>query len=179
MHGLFFDMQPKPGHLPHYFDHVERLKPILAGHAGLLYLERFRPLDAAEALLSHQIWADETALQAWRREARHRASQAAGRHVHFAGYRIRVGPQVLPGAAAAAGDGRLVIAAYADRPFPAGRGHESLTRPGRFLTLAETGSTAGAGRIAADLAAAGAGEVRVFRIARDYGLTDRSEAPVD
>ena len=97
MHGLFFDVQPKPGHMPHYFDHVNRLKPILAAHAGLMFLDRYQPRDDAGALLSHQLWADEQAIAAWRAESTHRASQAAGRRIHFDGYRIRVAKTDLVG----------------------------------------------------------------------------------
>ena len=92
MHGLFFEMRPKPGHMAHYFAHVDRLKPVLARHHGMVFLDRYRPLDDAEALLSHQLWADEAAIAAWRADPTHRASQAAGRRVHFEDYRIRVGP---------------------------------------------------------------------------------------
>jgi heme-degrading monooxygenase HmoA len=172
MHCLFFDMQPKPGHMPHYFEHVDRLRPILAQHPGLIYLERFRPLDRPEAILSHQHWADEDAIRAWRCDGTHRASQAAGRHVHFEGYRIRVGPEVSPD-----GAGRFVVAAYGEAPAGPGRVHESVTRPGRFLTLAEAGQGDAAQAIAAQAQAEGAHEVRIFAITRDYTMTDRAEAP--
>ena len=104
MHALFFDMQPKAGHMPHYFEHVDRLRPLLAAHEGLLYLERFRPLDRPDAILSHQHWAGEAAIRAWRCDGTHRASQAAGRSIHFEAYRIRVGPEVRP-----EGAGRFVV----------------------------------------------------------------------
>lgn len=172
MHALFFQMQPKPGHMPHYFAHVDRLRPILAAHPGLLYLERFRPLDAPEAILSHQHWADEDAIRAWRCDGTHRASQAAGRHVHFESYRIRVGPEVAPD-----GAGRFLIASYGAVPAGAGRVHDSVTRPGRFLTLAEAGQGKAARDIADAARAAGAEDVRIFAVARDYTMTDRAEAP--
>jgi heme-degrading monooxygenase HmoA len=174
MLGLFFDVLPKPGHMVHYFAHVDRLKPVLAGHAGLLYLERFRPLDNPDALLSHQHWRDEAALAGWRREATHRASQAAGRRVHFEDYRIRVGAEGLP-----VGQGRFVVTIAGTEPFPSGRAFESVTRPGHFLTLAEAGEGAQATDLAAGARAAGAEAVHVFAISRDYSLTDRAEAPVD
>lgn len=175
MHCLFFDVLPRPGHMPHYFEHVERLRPVLAGHEGLIYLERFTPLDAPEALLSHQVWRDETAIRAWRSDPAHRVSQAAGRRVHFERYRIRVGPEV---GKAATGDGRFVVAGHGAAPLPGGRGHQSVTRPGRFLTLGEAGTAADARALAHAFDAGGAEEVRVFAITRDYGMTDRAEAPV-
>ncbi|NKX46041.1 antibiotic biosynthesis monooxygenase family protein [Roseicyclus persicicus] len=171
MHGLFFDVQPKPGHMVHYFDHVARLKPVLARHEGLLFLDRYRPLDDPDALLSHQLWADEAALAAWRADPTHRASQSAGRKIHFDAYRIRVGEQVIPRAGEA---GRFLVATYGPAPAPAGRAYESVNHPGRFITLAAHDSAEAA--IAA-LQDTSADEVRVFRIARDYTLTDRAEAP--
>jgi heme-degrading monooxygenase HmoA len=177
MLGLFFDVRPKPGHMAHYFEHVDRLKPVLAGHAGLLQLERFRPLDDADALLSHQHWADEAALSAWRREATHRASQAAGRRVHFESYRIRVGTCVA--ASEAAGPekaGRFVVAAAGAAPLD-GRVYESVTRAGRFLTVIEAATMGAAQAAAAQARDAGAEAIHVFDIARDYTLTDRAEAP--
>ena len=172
MHALFFDMEPKAGHMPHYFEHVDRLRPLLAAHPGLLYLERFRPLDQPEAILSHQHWADEAAIRAWRCDGTHRASQAAGRSVHFERYRIRVGPEVAP-----EGAGRFVVAAYGAAPAGPGRVHESVTRAGRFLTLAEAGEGEAAREIAAQARADGAEDVRIFAVSRDYGMTDRAEAP--
>jgi heme-degrading monooxygenase HmoA len=172
MHALFFDMQPKAGHLPHYFEHVDRLRPLLAAHPGLLYLERFRPLDQPDAILSHQHWADEAAIRAWRCDGTHRQSQAAGRAVHFEQYRIRVGPEV-----AAVGAGRFVVAAYGAAAAGPGRVHESVTRAGRFLTLAEAALGDAAWEIAALARADGAEEVRIFAVSRDYSLTDRAEAP--
>jgi heme-degrading monooxygenase HmoA len=173
MLGLFFDVKPKPGHMVHYFEHVDRLKPVLAGHDGLLYLERFRPLDDPDALLSHQHWADEAALSAWRREAKHRASQAAGRKTHFEDYRIRVGAATQPD-----GAGRFVVTAEAGGPL-AGRAYESVTRPGRFLTLGEAATGERARDLAAAARQAGATAVHVFAISRDYTLRDRAEVPRD
>ncbi|TCO69742.1 antibiotic biosynthesis monooxygenase family protein [Rhodovulum euryhalinum] len=180
MHCLFFDVRPKPGHMVQYFAHVDRLKPVLARHRGLLYLERFRPLDAPDALLSHQLWQDEAAILAWRRDMTHRASQWAGRRIHFEAYRIRVGPQelCLPGPGTLPAEpGRWLIAAYGTAPSRIGRAFESVTRPGRFVTLTEAGDGAEATERAAAMAADGAETVRVFRIARDYTMTDRAEAP--
>jgi heme-degrading monooxygenase HmoA len=186
MHGLFFDVRPKPGHMVHYFAHVDRLKPALEGHRGLIYLERFRPLDDAEALLSHQLWADEAALAGWRRDSGHRASQSAGRRVHFESYRIRVGRQIvalpeaaMPAPAEAVQPGRYLVAAYGAAPVQEGRAFESVTNPGRFLTLAEAQDDATATDLAARSLAGGAERVRLFLIDRDYGPSDRAEAPGD
>lgn len=81
--------------------------------------------------------------------------------MHFADYRIRAGPEASGGA----GPGRLLCAACGPAPAGPGRASESLTRPGKFVTLA------------AAALAAGAAAARLFKIARDYGMTDRAEAP--
>jgi len=180
MHGLFFDVRPKPGHMVHYFEHVERLKPVLARHAGLHYLERFRPLDDPDALLSHQLWQNEVAIAAWRSDATHRASQSAGRRIHFEDYRIRVGP-VSPDAQLAlsgqAAQERFLVAVYGAPQARLGRVFESVTSPGRFLTLADAQGAAEAQALASAARSGGAAELRVFRIVRDYTMTDRAEAP--
>ncbi|MBQ1203165.1 MAG: antibiotic biosynthesis monooxygenase, partial [Loktanella sp.] len=94
MHALFFEMRPLPGHLDHYFAHATRLRPILAQHAGLHFLDRYLSLDEPDLLLSHQLWASEAAIIGWRKDNDHRLSQEAGRKVHFADYRIRVGARL-------------------------------------------------------------------------------------
>lgn len=174
MHCLFFDVQPKPGHMDHYFDHVARLKPVLAQHEGLVFLDRYRPLDDAGALLSHQLWADEAAIARWRADATHHASQSAGRKIHFDGYRIRVGVEVTPESDSAE-PGRFLLAAYGTAPAPltGARSYESVNHAGRFVTLASHDRLSDASRAAAS----GAQETRIFRILRDYTMTDRAEAP--
>jgi heme-degrading monooxygenase HmoA len=185
MHGLFFDVQPKPGHMPHYFTHVDRLKPILAQHKGLRFLDRYRPLDDAGALLSHQLWADEDAIAGWRADSTHRASQSAGRKIHFDGYRIRVGAMVAhltQGASDSLDDlpeDRLLVVAYASVPIPLSeaRTYESVNNPGRFVTLASHTDRATAQGLARDALGQGSDDLRIFAISRDYSLTDRAEAP--
>lgn len=177
MHGLFFDVRPKPGHMPRYFEHVDRLKPILAAHEGMLELERFCPLDDPEALLSHQIWRSDADIARWRSDSTHRASQAAGQRLHFEGYRIRVGPVLSEGAAAPpqTDGGRYLVAAYGTEALDTGRAYASITNEGRFLTLTETQN--GEEMRAAYAAAAAVGTRRLFEIARDYTMTDRAQAP--
>lgn len=185
MHALFFEVWPKPGHLANYFAHVERLKPALARHAGLWFLDRYRALDDPDLLLSHQHWADDAAIAAWRQDRTHRRSQEAGRRVHFRDYRLRVGAEALRGTSAEAerlmpGGDRLLVtihaAAVAD--LPGARGFESVNRPGALLTLAEAGSEEEArGRLAEAGATPGLTAAHAFAISRDYGMLRRDEAP--
>jgi heme-degrading monooxygenase HmoA len=189
MHALFFEVRPKPGHLQHYFDHVDRLRPVLARHDGLEFLERYRALEDPDVLLSHQLWRDEAAILAWRRDAAHRRSQTAGRNVHFSDYRIRVGARVAhwqagagTGTAAdgAAADRAHLLVLYGTRPVeaPGAAGFESVTRPGHFVTLAPAGDMAAAEALLdAHAGQPGLTEAATIRISRDYGMHDRAEAP--
>ena len=92
--GLFFEVRPKAGRRQDYFDHVDRLKPVLAQHNGLLWLQRYASADQEDLILSHQLWASEKALAGWRCDKDHRQSQQAGITAIFADYRIRVGPRL-------------------------------------------------------------------------------------
>lgn len=176
--GLFFDVCPKPGHMPRYFEHVDRLKPALARHEGLLYLERFRPLDQAEALLSHQLWTDDAALARWRADPDHRVSQAAGRRVHFDSYRIRVAERI-DDPAALSGKGRYLMVAHGPQPYlsAGARAYESVTRPGHFVTVHATDDPEDAREASSAALARGSEPPQLFLVWRDYGMTDRAEAP--
>ena len=192
MHALFFEMRPKPGHLEHYFAHVDRLRPLLARHEGLRWLQRFRAMDDPDLILSHQHWADEDAILGWRRDPEHRRSQEAGRRVHFVDYRIRVGPEVDVRDDAPSGDRPLVVAVLAAAPTtpdaspgaaatgtaPIGRAFESMTDPGTMLNLIDADGPAHArALVAAARDLPGLRAVHVFAVSRDYGLTDRAAAP--
>ena len=94
IYGLFFEVQSKSGQRQAYFDHVDKLKPVLSEHNGLLWLHRYQSIDEPELILSHQYWASEAALVAWRRNQEHRYAQLKGMKEIFADYRIRVGPRI-------------------------------------------------------------------------------------
>jgi len=189
MHALFFEVRPHPGHLEHYFAHVARLKPVLARHAGLAFLDRYAALAEADLLLSHQLWDSEEAITGWRTDAVHRTSQAAGRQVHFADYRIRVGERVLhwqaaaPAAmspVAAALDVPHVLALYGAQAVtdPGFAAFESVNHAGRFIALATVdGYEAAKALLHAQIGAPGLQEAAVFSIRRDYGQFDRAQAP--
>jgi heme-degrading monooxygenase HmoA len=191
MHALFFEVRPFAGHLPHYFEHVARLKPVLARHTGLAFLDRYASLSDADLLLSHQLWNSEDDIVKWRNDPVHRTSQTAGRHVHFADYRIRVGERVwhhepgtgdAPDAALSPSDAAHVVALYGGTPIVL-RGFaafESVNTPGRFIALTSgSGSDATAPLLEAALATADLTQAAVYRVRRDYGQHDRAEAPGD
>lgn len=188
MHALFFEMRPLPGHLDHYFAHVARLKPVLSRHEGLMFLDRYLSLNEPDLILSHQLWADEDAIIAWRADRDHRKSQTAGRNVHFADYRIRVGARVVhqeAGNAArtdesAAADVPHMLALYGTAPVTAEgfRAFESVNHKGRFIALASyPGFGSAKDALHRHAAAEGLQEAAIYSLRRDYGQFDRAQAP--
>jgi heme-degrading monooxygenase HmoA len=189
MQAVFFEMRPHPGHLAHYFDHVAKLKPILAAHTGMKFLDRYMSLTNADELLSHQLWESEAAIAAWRSEAEHRRSQTAGRHVHFADYRIRVGERVWhweagrtdPSKAATNPvESQHVVAIYSRQPVsaPSFSSFESVNNPGKFISLATLDGHAPAfEEFRKHIGSDGLDAAAVYAIARDYSQFSRAQAP--
>ena len=87
-------MTPHLGHSDHYFSYVEKLKPELAKHSGLVCLNRYQTLADDCTLLSYQLWENEKSIENWRNNKMHRLAQEDGIKVHFKNYRIRVGERV-------------------------------------------------------------------------------------
>ena len=196
--GLFFEVQPKPGQRQAYFDQVEVLKPFLATHDGLFWMQRYKSLDDPGLILSHQYWAGEQALAAWRQNADHRHAQMQGMSHIFADYRIRVGPRVWhwDGEKDA---GFLPVGPAPERPYiltlhmaadcyaiaiATGLSDTGLSFTGWFESVADDKS----GLImaaCADFTASiyqhilrcGATSAALFAPTRDYGLFDRQAAP--
>ena len=196
--GLFFEVQPKPGQRQAYFDQVEVLKPSLATLDGLFWMQRYQSIDDPELILSHQYWASEQALAAWRRNADHRHAQMQGMSHIFADYRIRVGPRVWhwDGEKDA---GFSPVGPAPERPYiltlhmaadcdasaiAAGLSVTGLSVSGRFESVADDKS----GLIlaaCADFTASiyqhilrcGVTRAALFAPTRDYGLFDRQAAP--
>jgi len=193
--GLFFEVRPKAGRRQDYFDHVDRLKPILAKHDGLLWLQRYASADQEDLILSHQLWTSETALAGWRRDPDHRRSQQAGITAIFADYRIRVGPRLwhwptdtdnhtdnLPDRNITSTP--LILALYSHSApdedqlarlgtvtghytaFAAGEADVVLLNPAAPLQA-----------LPAMIAKTGAVMASLFGVSRDYGLFDRAAAP--
>jgi heme-degrading monooxygenase HmoA len=189
MDALFFEVRPREGHLERYFEHVATLRPVLARHKGLVFLDRYASLTDPDLLLSHQLWEDEDAIIAWRTDATHRKSQAAGRQVHFADYRIRVGTRVqhwrcdplgFTAAEPAESDAPHVLALYGTKAMgvPNFANFESVNHQGRFIALM---TSKGYGEALAMLneqtGAQGLEEAAIYSIRRDYGQFDRAQAP--
>jgi heme-degrading monooxygenase HmoA len=90
MIAVIFEVQPKAGMAPRYFEIAASLKLMLEATDGFLSVERFESLTQPGKYLSLSFWRDEDAVRAWRTHALHRGGQQEGRSVVFADYRLRV-----------------------------------------------------------------------------------------
>jgi hypothetical protein len=108
-------------------------------------------------MVSLSTWRDEMAIAQWRMFGPHRSAQSAGRMKIFDDYRLRVGEAVDAAGDVTVSEGRDLIGM--------GDLFASIVTPGKMVLL---------GPHAAD------GEAdRTFgvRVVRDYGMTDRDQAP--
>jgi heme-degrading monooxygenase HmoA len=168
MIGLFFEVEPLPGHADRYFELAVHLRTELIKNPGLMFIDRYKSVDRPSIVLSHSWWADEAALIAWRQNSGHRAIQRAGRDHHFKDYRIRIGR--LSEAATEPPATRRVWATYLEgEPSrrPGGEQFKSVNREGQCLILSDE-----------PLADPDLGsEQRIFEVIRDYTMYERAEAP--
>jgi len=73
-----------------YLDIAAELRPLLKQIDGFISVERFESITEKGKMLSLSFFRDETAVQAWRNIAEHRAAQAKGRGSVFKDYRLRI-----------------------------------------------------------------------------------------
>ena len=73
-----------------YLDIAAELRPHLNEIDGFISVERFESLTEKGKMLSLSFFRDETAVEAWRNIAEHRAAQAKGRGGIFKNYRLRI-----------------------------------------------------------------------------------------
>jgi len=90
MHAVIFEVWPKRGREPEYFDLAAELKAELETVDGFISVERFASLSEEGKILSLSFWRDEDAIRRWREHAEHRVAQRRGRGELFADYRLRV-----------------------------------------------------------------------------------------
>ena len=90
MIAVIFEVWPREGKAPEYFDRAAELRAHLETMDGFLSIERFESVSEPGKFLSLSFWRDEDAVAAWRSLAEHREAQAAGRDGLFRDYRIRV-----------------------------------------------------------------------------------------
>ena len=90
MIAIIFEVWPADGCKGDYLDIAASLREDLAQIPGFVSVERFESLTTPGKMLSVSFFEDEEAVMAWRRTAKHRAAQAAGRAGVFSDYRLRV-----------------------------------------------------------------------------------------
>ena len=194
MFVVIFEVQPKPEHWNDYLDLAAFLKPKLEAIDGFIDNERFKSRKTEGRVLSLSTWRDEKALIRWRSQGEHHGVQRQGRARIFADYHLRVGEVTAdscppPGIGlveqrfdetAASAKAVTVTEMPGGAIAPPERGllgqevFDSITTEGKSLLLASW----------RDIAAAAAWDPgkpalrhRRVRIIRDYGMTDRAEAP--
>ncbi|WP_299681053.1 antibiotic biosynthesis monooxygenase [uncultured Roseobacter sp.] len=195
MHALLFEMEPRSGHEAHYFRHADALRPLLAEHKGLLFIERFKSLSRPNVILSHSHWRDEASLSKWRSDPKHHSSQAAGRNKHFQDYRIRIShvlAMARPGVAtetwtiegayadveAIAPRYLTIIASTAEPVTEMGEAFRSVTIEESYLSVADAVSCdCGRSTLATALENPSITSAMLALVSRDYGMFERTEAP--
>jgi heme-degrading monooxygenase HmoA len=90
MIAVIFEVWPADGRRDEYLAIAASLRDELSRTPGFISVERFESLTTPGKMLSLSVFEDEEAVTAWRRTARHRAAQEAGRAGVFADYRLRV-----------------------------------------------------------------------------------------
>ena len=192
MFAVIFEVQPKRDRWDQYLELAKLLRPELERIDGFIDNERFRSRRTEGRLLSLSIWADEKAVIRWRTHAMHHGVQEKGRFEVFQDYHLRVGEITadthLPPQRELAqqrfdvtevGPAKMISICEGDAiPEPPSAGvhdselYESITTEGKLLRLISWH----------DITAAEAWQPasvrhRQVRVIRDYGMTDRREAP--
>jgi heme-degrading monooxygenase HmoA len=88
--AVIFEVNPRPGAAPRYFEIAAALKAELEAIDGFISVERFESLARPGHYLSLSFWRDEEAVRRWRCHGMHRRGQQEGRSEVLADYRLRV-----------------------------------------------------------------------------------------
>ena len=195
--GLFFEVVPNSGHLHHYFSYVEKLKPELEKHKGLIWLNRYEAQLDDYSLLSHQLWDSEKSLENWRQNKQHRLAQKAGIKKHFKDYRIRIGQRLAcwqadlvteinfeltskSDALLISIQSRTVISntAYNKHAVLDGA-YNGLSASDQFITLLTPNDLPSVKALTSLISTDSIEKIELFLISRDYSMTNRIQAPRD
>lgn len=90
MIAVIFELEPRVGCAPRYFELAASLKPALEGIGGFVSVERFESVTRPGRYVSLSFWRDEASVRAWRCHGMHRDAQQEGRAAVLSGYRLRV-----------------------------------------------------------------------------------------
>lgn len=195
--GLFFEVVPNSGHLHHYFSYVEKLKPELEKHKGLIWLNRYEAQLDDYSLLSHQLWDSEKSLENWRQNKQHRLAQKAGIKKHFKDYRIRIGQRLAcwqanlvtetnfeltskSDALLVSIQSRTVISNTAFNKHAVLDGaYNGLSASDQFITLVTPNDLPSVKALTSLISTNSIDKIELFLISRDYSMTNRIQAPRD
>ena len=195
--GLFFEVVPNSGHLHHYFSYVEKLKPELEKHKGLIWLNRYEAQLDDYSLLSHQLWDSEKSLENWRQNKQHRLAQKAGIKKHFKDYRIRIGQRLAcwqadlvteinfeltskSDALLVSIQSRTVISNTAFNKHAVLDGaYNGLSASDQFITLVTPNDLPSVKALTSLISTDSIDKIELFLISRDYSMTNRIQAPRD
>ena len=195
--GLFFEVVPNSGHLHHYFSYVEKLKPELEKHKGLIWLNRYEAQLDDYSLLSHQLWDSEKSLENWRQNKQHRLAQKAGIKKHFKDYRIRIGQRLACWQANSVTEtnfeltsksdallvsiqSRTVISNTAFNKHAVLDGaYNGLSASDQFITLVTPNDLPSVKPLTSLISTDSIDKIELFLISRDYSMTNRIQAPCD
>lgn len=185
------------GHSEHYFCYVEKLKPELAKHAGLMWLNRYQGLSDDCSLLSYQLWDNEKSIESWRNNKMHRLAQEAGIRAHFKDYRIRVGERVAcwpagatikPNTRSLSGSGSFLLSIQSDTVIPSSvfakygsfeRAYGELSALNQFVTLVRPNDLSCAQSLALSIIPSLAFKIDLFLINRDYSMVRSDQISQD
>ena len=195
--GLFFEVVPNSGHLHHYFSYVEKLKPELEKHKGLIWLNRYEAQLDDYSLLSHQLWDSKKSLENWRQNKQHRLAQKAGIKKHFKDYRIRIGQRLAcwqadlvteinfeltskSDALLVSIQSRTVISNTAFNKHAVLDGaYSGLSASDQFITLVTPNDLPSVKALTSLISTDSIDKIELFLISRDYSMTNRIQAPSD
>jgi heme-degrading monooxygenase HmoA len=90
MIAVIFELEPRPGAAPRYFELAAALKADLEAIDGFVSVERFESVARPGRYVSLSFWRNEAAVRNWRCHGMHRNAQQEGRSDVLAGYRLRV-----------------------------------------------------------------------------------------
>jgi heme-degrading monooxygenase HmoA len=192
MFAVIFEVQPKPDRWDQYLELAKLLRLELERIDGFIDNERFRSRRTEGRLLSLSTWVDEKAVVRWRTHALHHGVQEKGRFEVFQDYHLRVGEitadnHLSPGRelvqqrfdVTAVGTAKVISISEGDavpEPPTVGVGdaelYESITTDGKLLRLVSWHDAA-----AAEAWQPASERHRRVRVIRDYGMSDRREAP--
>jgi len=205
--AVVFEVKPDAAHADEYLKIAGSLRPTLEKMPGFLENERFRSCSRQGYLLSLSLWENEKAIVHWRTLEQHHAAQVRGRQDVLDDYRIRVGEVTrVTGTHANRSVGwvrqdrteadEAVALTIIDGTLPPasslfpfaedarsrvvdGDVFDHISARGRMAILMSWRTEQEAEDFANEAIRRNDAEANIYaiRVVRDYGMTDRREAP--